>query len=131
MNEKVKAIRGDRRRAEEVKQWLKNNGAIDLKNLSCDNENWIYFVKPNGEATNLMSEEFYFLFDIKELPRWRAENNKTYLYIDDEMGIYEDSDCRGSVSDNRYENGNYFRTREEAEEMRDKIIKLLKSRSNE
>lgn len=71
------------------------------------------------------------LLEEYKLPRWRAENNKTYLYIDDEMGIYEDSDCRGSVSENRYANGNYFRTREEAEEMRNKIIKVLKSSNNE
>lgn len=131
MNEKFKAIRGSKKRAGEVIKWLVEHGASNAaKQVDGNHEELLYFVNPEGIACSI-EIEFECLVIVEELPRWRAESNKTYLYIDDEMGIYEDSDCRGSVSNNRYENGNYFRTREEAEEMRDKIIKLLKSRSNE
>lgn len=129
--EKVKAVRGSSERDSEVRKWLKDQGAKTSK-YPCTNPNYLYFVTLDGRVEYLSADSVYaFLLEECKLPRWRADVNKTYLYIDDEMGIYEDSDHRGSVSDNRYKNGNYFRTREEAEKMRDKIIKLLKSRSNE
>ena len=54
--------------------------------------------------------------------RWRAEDGKVYYYVDNQGVIIVDREDGGYVDQNRHEFGNYFRTREQAEE----AIKQLK-----
>lgn len=48
--------------------------------------------------------------------RWRAEEDNEYYYIDSEFSIRSDNDNYVVVDNNKYMNGNYFKTKEEAEE---------------
>ena len=48
--------------------------------------------------------------------RWRAEEDNEYYYIDSEFSIRSDNDNYVISDNNKYMNGNYFRTKEQAEE---------------
>ena len=47
--------------------------------------------------------------------RWRAEEDNEYYFIDSKFGIRSYNDNYAISDNNRYMNGNYFRTKEEAE----------------
>lgn len=128
MSEKVKAIRGSKERAEEVKQWLKEHGAKEFFDSKGIAEDFLYFVTPDGFVNTMAVKTSYYLFDIEELPRWKAKINEVYWFIDDCGEVVHDYNNNHVDDQLRYEFGNCFRTREEAEEYRDKIIKLLKER---
>ncbi|MGL6131380.1 MAG: hypothetical protein ACRCZ9_07190, partial [Fusobacteriaceae bacterium] len=49
-------------------------------------------------------------------PRWRADERKCYHYITSIGGVDYSCDTGDEVDDARFEIGNYFKTREEAEE---------------
>lgn len=51
---------------------------------------------------------------------------EAYYFINDEGSIVEDEEDFSIVDDNRYEIGNYFESKEEAEECRELIIKTIK-----
>lgn len=65
MSEKIKAIRGSRDRAEEVKNWLVNQGAKDFKTYNFKDEDNFYYVV-NG-TVNFVTDEYKNLVDIVEL----------------------------------------------------------------
>lgn len=48
--------------------------------------------------------------------RWRAEKGGEYCFIDDNFSIKWDRDKEYFVDNRKYENGNYFETKTEAEE---------------
>lgn len=48
--------------------------------------------------------------------RWRAEEDNEYYYIDSEFSIRSDNDNYVVVDNNKYMNGNYFKTKKDAEE---------------
>ena len=52
---------------------------------------------------------------------------EAYYFINDEGSIVEDEEDFSIVDDNRYEIGNYFESKEEAEECRELIIKAIKA----
>ena len=52
---------------------------------------------------------------------------EAYYFINDEGSIVEDEEDFSIVDDNRYEIGNYFESKEEAEECRELIIKTIKA----
>lgn len=57
--------------------------------------------------------------------RWRAEKGIHYFYITSDLLVtckIEFGDCADDI---KYENGNYFKNSEEADEMAEKIKKLL------
>lgn len=126
MSEKIKAVRGNKERAEEVKKWLINHGATYLEKLGCNNEDYIYFVNPNGEVDYLMNYEY--LFDVEELPLWRAKCDEEYWYIDDDIEVRCTTEELSRKDDARYVGRNYFKTEGEAEEYCSKIEKLLEER---
>ena len=55
--------------------------------------------------------------------RWRAEDDEVYYYINEHFEADWFRDNRLPGTNKNYENGNYFRTKEEAEEYRDYIVK--------
>lgn len=131
MNEKIKAIRGNKERAEEVIKWLVNHGARDaIKQVDGNDSDLLYFVTEEGNV-GCIETEYKCLVDVEELPHWRAEIYHDYWYIDAEMDISSETDCRGYIANRRYMYGNYFKTEAEAEEMRDRVVELLKLGSNE
>lgn len=62
-------------------------------------------------------------YAIKSL--WRAEREKSYYYVSDELFVETDRDFRAIEDERRYRNKNYFETEELAEEFRDKIKEVL------
>lgn len=55
--------------------------------------------------------------------RWRAEEDNEYYYIDSEFSIRSDNDNYVILDNNKYMNGNYFKTKEDAEEYAEYMIK--------
>lgn len=98
-----------------------------------DNENSYWVIKAFHHATE---EEKQLLFDkMKEQGllwnaekkrveniRWRAKYDEKYYYVCTEGIVLEDTEGCHIIDDNRYKFGNYFRTKEQAEEA-DKRIK--------
>lgn len=129
MSKKIKGIFGSKERADEVLQWLIAQGAesASVKLLAGDTCNTIYYVNNRKQATwvNAIHSE---LFDIVELPRWRAKYEKRYYYVSDGGCVKTTIEDFMDEDDKRYECGNYFRTREEAEIVAKKISKIFKER---
>lgn len=57
----------------------------------------------------------------KKCKRWRAQEDKDYWYIDSIYEIYKEFDRNDDYDNARYEIGNYFRLKEEAEKVVEKI----------
>lgn len=64
--------------------------------------------------------------DVPKPKRWRAENLCTYWLVALDASAQEARDTYGECDNQRYEIGNYFRTREEAEKVAEKFKQLLK-----
>lgn len=126
MSEKIKAIRGSKERAEEVRQWLIEQGAINMATFTCSYESRLYFV--NEGKVDFIDPNYSFLFDVVELPRWRAKFDEEYWYIDDAMDVRCATEDNSRKHDDRHYCGNYFKTEADAEEYRDKFIELLEER---
>lgn len=57
----------------------------------------------------------------KKCKRWRPQEDKDYWYIDSIYEIYKEFDRNDDYDNARYEIGNYFRLKEEAEKVVEKI----------
>jgi len=55
--------------------------------------------------------------------RWRAEYSKNYFYINEMFKIKFDTESYWDIDNKRYENGNYFRTEQDAKEYMEYIKK--------
>lgn len=128
MKEKVKAIRGSKSRPEDVKQWLRKHGAKNVDEFTCANEDCIYIVLENGSIEYFSNTKYFFIFDIEELPLWRAPMNCLYWCLSTNLDVYHVVETASDLDDLRYNTGNYFKSVEEATEYRQAVIKLLKSR---
>jgi hypothetical protein len=58
--------------------------------------------------------------------RWRAKSNCFYYYVDSTSKVGSCRDFYVSVDDERYEIGNYFKTKKEAENVAKKIEQIFK-----
>lgn len=63
---------------------------------------------------------------IEDLPRWRAEYDECYYFIDSELIVSYQPDVRCKTDNNRHEAGNYFKTKEAAERVASQIREILK-----
>lgn len=74
MTEKVKGMFGNPERAEEVRNWLLSQGAVDDTMIECKNKDAIYYVD-NYKMAYLLSLQgkYNVLFDIVELPKPQHE----------------------------------------------------------
>lgn len=130
MSEKIKAVRGNARYPERVREWLEGQGASEFPAGSAsklNEENLLYFVKPDGRVSFIRKEYDYFV-DVEELPRWRAKFDEEYWYIDDTIEVRCATEDSSRIHDARYVGRNYFQTEGEAEEYCSKIEKLLEER---
>ena len=82
--------------------------------------------------TRIMSENGYEYDPVKKevrKKRWRADKGQKYYYVDD---LFMCDSCRIEnyylIDDTRYHIGNYFRTREEAEEVAAEFRKILNNK---
>jgi hypothetical protein len=60
----------------------------------------------------------------KTVKRWRAEKGRSYWYIENNGVIYSAKDSKSIWDNFFYSTGCYFKTKEEAEAYRDKLIKI-------
>lgn len=127
MSKKIKGIFGSKERADEVLQWLIAQGAesASVKMLAGDTCNTIYYVNKQKQATwvNAIHSE---LFDIVELPKWRAKYGERFYFINYIGKVDFDIDLRGYADNSAYEIGNYFQTKEEAEKYIEKFHEIFK-----
>lgn len=68
---------------------------------------------------------------IEDLPRWRAEMGVKYYYLTSPRFIDDDTEFNSKIDDIRYEDGNYFRTREAAEKVAEQIREIFKNSKTE
>lgn len=58
------------------------------------------------------------------IKRWRAEENRKYYYINSVNDIYATIEENYDLDNERYELGNYFKTKEEAEKVKEELDKF-------
>lgn len=63
---------------------------------------------------------------VEDLPRWRALYNENYYVIGSELKVDCQNEIGHVVDDNRYNTGNYFKTREAAEKVAAQIREIFK-----
>lgn len=97
-------------------------------NGKCDD--YIYYMMPNNSICSALVNSQcgkYIIAIAKEIKplRWRAPRCSTYYAFNSVMLVMKFSDYETKNDYSRYECGNYFRTKEEAQEMAEKIKKVL------
>lgn len=93
-------------------------------------DNVIYYILPSGyigAVTTNSTQGSYIMATAEEIKpfRWRAERGSTCYFVDSCMNVVKIIDYNDILDNTRYDCGNYFRTREEAQEMAEKIKKIL------
>lgn len=125
MSEKIKGMFGSETRADEVLEWLKSQGAEEHAFSEVSEED-IYFVD-QGQV-KIVSKEHAVLFDIVELPRWRAKEGELYYFMSDYGECCNTYDMNTSFDNERHKIGNYFRTAEEMEPYKKKFREVFKEK---
>lgn len=129
-------IKGNPSRGAEVIKALTDLGAINLNNLDGKRENAYYYISPLGFIIEVANYEENIMSILKEfykeitLERWKPEYEGQYYFIDDRGTIITSMwNKYGERKDNlRYEFGNCFRTKEEAEAAKYKIKEMLNTK---
>lgn len=126
MSEKIKGMYGSETRADEVIEWLKSQGADTMPSIeNLKDSEVIFYVNKDKKVMKLhiICAE---LFDIVELPRWRAEIGGRFYFINYIGKVDFDTDLRRYADNSAYEIGNYFQTKEEAEKYIEKFHEIFK-----
>lgn len=121
---KIKGIIGSVTRANEVLEWLKSQGDVDRSMCDGSSEEVIYYVDNNEIKT--INKRHSILLDLVKLPRWRAEYDEKYYFVSERGEACCSSDIREALDNGRFNLGNYFKTREEAEAVAKKIREIFK-----
>ena len=64
---------------------------------------------------------------IEDLPKWRADMNGAYFYISSACNIIKEKECYCYADEERYNVGNYFKTKEAAEKVAKKIQDIFQN----
>ena len=123
------------------KNFVKNNGSCGRATFKCSLiVDTFYLNKQQYDASfdtiRLSNEEekqllFYklkekcLMFDGKNIVRWRAEPDQKYFYLPWDGDIAETEDDMSNWDDGAYYIGNYFTTREMAEQFQKQYLELL------
>jgi len=97
-----------------MKTYKANNSHGYLKNNTKVSENGNLLSYPSKFA--VPPDQMPDWYDEVEPPRWRAEEGGRYYYILSDNNASEAFDCFGGLDDIFYNIGNYFQTKEQAEE---------------
>jgi len=97
-------------KSEEHVLFLGDDIIISDKSIYCYTQEKIKEIK---EFVDFVNEKYGLL------KRWRADDGERYYYIDSYQRILDNTDLRHSYDDMRYELGNYFKTKEEAQKVID------------
>lgn len=92
----------------------------DAGNLLRESDNIaVYSWTTLDKFPNILTDWFE---EINESTRWKPDLNQKYYYLDNDGSIYNDVwDDAFSVDDDRFDIGNCFQTKEEAERVVDKL----------
>lgn len=91
---------------------------ILCSDLYLNNENDCFTIKNNlVESLEKFLEDFNENYGIPK--RWRAEKEKEYFFVTGTSEITTDEEYYNEADDARYELGNYFKTKEEAQKIID------------
>lgn len=118
--------------------YLRHDGVFSIFNGNKDGRG-CGFTKEYREATkeekesilNRLKEKGYtFNQETKKVEkiRWRAERENSYYFINSSGNAHEDDEDITKIDSDRFEIGNYFQTKEEAQEYANKFKELLKNR---
>lgn len=130
MSEKTKGVIGSETRPEDVVKWLIDHGATctlsgkPVREARCNDPSQILYVRDDG-CVDWISVFYEQLFDIEEIPRWRAEEGKEYYYASDDGYARLSRELGDEFDEGRYKIGNYFKTKEEAEPYAEEIRKVF------
>lgn len=86
-----------------------------------EKETFLSKIKEEGYTLNQETKKL-------EKIRWRAKNGEDYFIVSGELIIEKFSEENDDIDDNFYFSHNYFKTKKEAMDARDKIKELLKNR---
>lgn len=106
-------------------------GGINKKKLSGTDTDSIYYIDPEDNTIRLVTKRSYFgvyiIATAKEIKayRWRAKRTEVYYTLDSTLDITKSIEYGDRYDDGRYDSGNYYRTRKEAEIAAEKIKKVL------
>lgn len=139
MKDKQKVfIQGNPERGDEVIKTLEKLGGKNIHYLSGDRDDTYYYINPAGAIaiTCIVGgilcpflKEFY--KEIKLPKKWKPEYKERYYYVNS-VGIVMNCIWFNLDGDTLlYEFGNCFKTKDEAEAMKDKIKEILKQMNNE
>lgn len=96
---------------------------ILCSDLYLNSENDCFTIK-----NNLVKSLEKFLVDFNEKygihKRWRAELKKGYFYIHSSGLLDENMECYHNIDNQRYDLGNYFKTEEEAQKVKEELDKF-------
>lgn len=126
--ERIKAIKGDSFRCNEVYDWLvKQCGAtaIPFTKIDLSDNKYLYYVVDNKVLRSRTVSDVAKLVEIVELPKWRAEFNEMYFYITDTFKVSCKNDLRHGVDEERWKANNYFKTSTDAMEFLNKMLGVL------
>lgn len=131
--QKLTVIRGVEDKGECVIKMLEDFGGVDRGDFDGTYKEWFYYINNKGfiDAKN-SSDEFFNDYELElikfseEPKRWRGEKDDTFYYITIYGEVFRSIEMKSSAHNDLYKAGNYFRTREEAEVMLNKIKALFK-----
>ena len=126
----IDGIDGQRLFAKNV--WIDNSDG-DKLSIAFENSNFVYYrsiEKLTPEEFQAEFEKLGYVYDFKthtaSKKRWRAERGGEYCFFSNLLEVHIDIDIHASLDDKRYNIGNYFKTKEDAEAKASEIKKLLK-----
>ncbi len=108
-------------------------GGRNYYNYKGNKENYIYILDPGDNVIDCIVEDSTFGKYVKNTAKeikpvkWRAKEGGKYYMISASLFVLETTDDRDSIDHDVYKSGNYFKTKEEAQEMAEKIKKVLLS----
>ena len=114
-------------KGEGVIEALKVYGGINRNGHHGVNDGDIYYIDPEDHTIDVVSKRSsigrYIIATGKEITplRWRAEQCDTYYTIDTTLSIIKSTEYEDKYDNGRYKSGNYFKTKEEAEKVLEKI----------
>lgn len=102
-------------------------GGINKNSHHGINDGDIYYIDPEDYTINTVSKysllgKYIIATSKKIIPlRWRAKKGSKYYVVTANLQIMETNDVRGDADNDFYRIGNYFKTKEEAKEVLEKI----------
>ena len=95
--------------------WLYDDIYLSDNDIYCYCEETINKIK---EFVDYVNEEYGIL------KRWRAEESEVYYFLDGKCEIYDTNEMKKKVDDIFFEQGNYFKTKEEAQKVKEELDKF-------